>query len=282
LLGTLLNSYTIFYFKSASALASFAFVAILATLIFVNEFVKLERNRAQAHVALLGLSLISYFASLAPILLGFMGDVPFLCAVAASGLCFAGFTRAIRPHLARASRQGPEILKKQVIRPFIAIHLLFTALYFAHAIPPVPLSVRYMGIYHDVQKKDGQWVLSSTRPFWKFWQHGDQTFSARPGDVIHCYVQVFSPNRFKDALQIRWLLYSPKNGWESTDVIPLPVTGGREEGYRGATHKSRYEPGEWRVQVETRDGREIGRIPFEVEKDESDSSQPRAERIETR
>ena len=41
----------------------------------------------------------------------------------------------------------------------------------------------------------------------------------------------------------------------------------REHGYRGYTVKSNYQPGDYRVQIETTDGREIGRIGLTVEDD---------------
>jgi hypothetical protein len=262
-LGALLSGYTIFYFKSASALTSFVFIALLLGLLVANEFLRFGKARTQVHSALLALCLISFMASLSPILLGFIGTLPFLCALTASGLISYGLVRVTRPRIP----SHPELLRKQMIRPIAATHLAFAALYFAHLIPPVPLSVRYMGIYHGVEKKDGAWYLSYTRPAWKLCHHGDQTFLARPGDVVHGYVQVFSPARFKDELKIRWLLWDEKRGWQSQDAIPFPVTGGREEGYRGVTKKSFYSPGLWRVQVETQDEQEIGRIGFRIQAD---------------
>ena len=49
----------------------------------------------------------------------------------------------------------------------------------------------------------------------------------------------------------------------------MTIVGGREEGFRGVTKKSNYQPGRWRVQIETSEGHEIGWIGFTVEKDES-------------
>ena len=49
----------------------------------------------------------------------------------------------------------------------------------------------------------------------------------------------------------------------------MPVIGGREEGYRAVTRKDNFRPGDWRVQVETMDNQEIGRIGFVVAADES-------------
>jgi hypothetical protein len=265
LLGTLLNSYTIFYFKSASAITSFFFIVLLIALLTLNEFKRFGKSQTQVHVAFLSLCLISYLVSLAPTLLGFIGAVPFLCALASSIVLFSGYFKFIRRRL----DGSPKLLKSHLLYPYAVIQIVFVILYFIHAIPPVPLSVKYMGIYHGVQKTEDGWELAYTRPVWKFWEHGDQTFLARPGDEIYCYAQIFSPTRFKDRLQVRWLYKDAKSGWLSSDAIPLPVVGGREEGYRAVTKKSNFQPGTWRVQVETLDDQEIGRIGFEVLPDDT-------------
>ena len=51
--------------------------------------------------------------------------------------------------------------------------------------------------------------------------------------------------------------------------MPLAVVGGRDEGFRAESVKSRYMPGRWRVRVETSDERELGRIDFTVIEDPS-------------
>lgn len=265
MLGTLLNSYTIFYFKSAGGLTSLVFIAMLAALLTINEFKNFGKSQARVHVAFWSLCLISYLAALAPIILGFIGTLPFLAAVSVSCLVFAAFYSLLKPRLAGQS----SLARTHLLAPFGATQALFVLLYFAHVIPPVPLSVIDMGVYHDVQKREGSYELTYTRSRFKFWQHGDQNFLARPGDSIFCFAQVFSPSRFKDELQVRWLYHDEKSGWQPSDAIPMPIVGGREEGYRGITKKTHYQPGDWRVQIETKDGREIGWIGFRVERDDS-------------
>lgn len=265
LLGTLLNSYTIFYFKSASTITSFIFIVILVAMLAINEFKRFGKSQTQVHVAFWSLCLVSYLVSLAPIVLGFMGLIPFLVALGTSVAVFSGCYALLK----RGKIFSSSLLRSYVLLPYSAIHLLFVLLYFAHAIPPVPLAVHYMGIFHDVKKGAGEYELTYTRSRWKFWQHGDQTFLARPGDTVFCFARVFSPTRFADQLQVRWLYWNDKKGWESSDAIPMPVVGGREEGFRGITKKSNFQPGEWRVQIETRDNREVGRIQFTIVRDES-------------
>jgi len=54
-------------------------------------------------------------------------------------------------------------------------------------------------------------------------------------------------------------------GWAPQDTIPIKIVGGRAEGFRGYGFKSKFQPGAWKVQIETTDGREIGRVYFDVE-----------------
>jgi hypothetical protein len=242
LLGTLLNSHAIFYFKSASALTSLAFIAVLIALLTINEFKHFEESQVQVHMALLSLCLVSWLVGLAPIVMGYIGAIPFLFAILASISISLAYYFLLRSRL-------PEHLGMLLARlalPFTIVHVLFVILYFAHVIPPVPLSTSYIGIFHDVKKADGAYELTYTRPAWKFWQHGDQTFLARPGDTLFCFARIFSPTRFSDQLQVRWLLWDKKQGWLSADAIPMAITGGREGGYRAM------------------DSRELGRINFEV------------------
>ena len=54
-------------------------------------------------------------------------------------------------------------------------------------------------------------------------------------------------------------------------MIPIAIAGGRDKGYRGYTFKQRVMPGEWRVDVETAEGRVIGRVSFRVEEPEGET-----------
>ena len=70
---------------------------------------------------------------------------------------------------------------------------------------------------------------------------------------------------------MRWQFKDPEEGWQDVDIIPLDITGGRDEGWRGFTIKSKYKHGRWRVSVETSDRRELGRIALTVVPDTSAS-----------
>jgi len=78
------------------------------------------------------------------------------------------------------------------------------------------------------------------------------------------FFRVFSPANFSDQVLLRWHRRLP-GGWALQDTIPIRIVGGREAGFRGFGFKGNYEPGSWKIQVETTDAREIGRIYFELE-----------------
>jgi hypothetical protein len=129
----------------------------------------------------------------------------------------------------------------------------------------VPLSIPFIGVYHSVERTGEGYRLGHERPSWRWWHNGDQRFVAQPGDKVYVFFRVFSPTRFSDEVLMRWYRKDPARGWTLQDSIPIKILGGREEGFRGYGVKASYQPGDWKVQIETNDGREIGRIYFELE-----------------
>ncbi|MBY0517058.1 MAG: DUF2914 domain-containing protein [Bacteriovoracaceae bacterium] len=174
------------------------------------------------------------------------------------------------------------LLMKRLLAPGALVIVLFFLFYLIGWIPPVPLAVQEMGVYHNIKKENGNYVLYHENPWWKPWNRGDQDFAARGGDKIFLFAKIFSPARFDDTVILHWQKFNVSEGqWQTTDKIPLRVTGGREAGYRGFASKSNYTDGDWRVGVETTDGREIGRISFFIHPDTDLGRTRNFERIET-
>lgn len=259
MLGTLLNIYTLFYFKSASLGTSFLFLLFLAGLLAVNEL-KPFSDGTTLRMTLFSLCLVSYFTYLVPTLVGSIGVLPFLGTLTASTACVSGLAWWLSYDLPDPRSE----LKRHLLIPYAAVALGFASLYFLRVIPPVPLSLQEIGIYHEVRREGDEFVLARTRSRWRFWERGDQTFLARPQDKVYCYVSVFSPTHFAERLQVRWMYKDPAEGWSEFDAIPLPITGGRDGGWRGFTAKAKWKPGRWRVKVETSDRRELGRVDLTV------------------
>ena len=261
LLGSLLSLYTLFFFKSSSLLVSFGFLTFLVLVLLLNESKRFKALGLSFKFALLSLCVLSFAAVVVPVLIGSIGVFVFLLSMFAGGVPLAIIDRRVRIHAPDRIEQA----RRQISVPFGLVLVGFLTLYLFRLIPPVPLSIPFIGVYHGVERTEAGYRLSYERPAWRFWQHGDQHFKAQPGDKIYVFFRIFSPARFSDEVTMRWYWKPKASGWQLHDSIPIAILGGRAQGFRGYGVKSNYQPGDWKVQVETNDGREIGRIYFNVE-----------------
>jgi hypothetical protein len=261
LLGALLSVYTLFFFKSSSLLVSFAFLLFLVLLLVINESKRFKRLGLPFKFALLSVCLLSFSAILVPVVVGSIGVVVFLLSMLVGTIPVAIMQRRIKIHAPERSVQA----SRQIVVPFGLVLIGFLALYLFRLIPPVPLSIPYIGVYHVVEKTEAGYRLTHESGSWRFWRRGDQYFAAQPGDRIYVFFRIFSPAHFADQVTMRWY-WKPEGGdWKLHDSIPIAIVGGREQGFRGYGFKTNYQPGDWKVQVDTTDGREIGRVYFTVE-----------------
>ena len=259
LLGALLNLYALFFFKSSSLLVSFSFLAFLVILLLANESERFKSLGLPFKFVLLSLCLLSFFAMLVPVVVGSVGLWVFLLSMLVGCLPIGLAALWIQ-------RRKPELFpsaRRQMLAPLGGVLLGFLAFYLFRLIPPVPLSIPFIGVYHNVERTEQGYRLAHERPRWRLWHNGDQRFVAQPGDKVYVYFRVFSPARFSDQVLLRW--YRKAERWMLQDTIPIRIVGGREAGFRGYGVKTHFQPGEWKVQVETTDGREIGRVYFDLE-----------------
>lgn len=264
-LGTLLNIYTLFYFVSSSLATSAIFILLAFGLLVLNESPRFHNRNLQIKFGLYSVAIFSFLFIMVAMILEFVGYTSFLLALFIGLVFFYGLYRNLE-------KKSPDVtarsyLKRAILLPAGIVATTLTALYFLRILPPIPLSIQYVGIYHNVQtvKTDGQThlILSYDRPWWKFWEHGDQTFVAEPGDRVFCYARIFAPRSFKDEIVFHWLEHT-RHGWETQDRITGTISGGRAQGFRTYVYKGHFEPGDWRVQIETTDGRELGRIGLTI------------------
>jgi hypothetical protein len=259
LLGALLSVYTLFFFKSSSLLVSFGFLLFLVLVLLVNESKRFKQRGLPFKFALLGICLLSFSAILVPVLIGSMGVAVFLLSMLVGSVPVALVQRRIRIHAPQRTVQA----SRQIVVPFGLVLIGFLTLYGFRLIPPVPLSIPFMAVYHGVEKSEAGYRLTRVAT-WRFWQRGDAYFEAQPGDRLFVFFRIFSPARFSDQVTMLWYWKPHAGRWELQDRIPIGIVGGREEGFRGYGVKANYQPGDWKVEVETTDGREIGRTYFEV------------------
>lgn len=274
LYGGLFSAYLIFYSRSSGS-RTWIFLAVVGGLMLANELPPVRRAGRHVRMGFFCFCLASFFNYLLPVLLGRMGTGVFLSALAASAIVCAAATWGV-------TRTAPEPRRDAALlaRAPAGVLALVGILYAARWIPPVPLSVQYAGIFHNVESSGQGYVLTYERPPWRlFWRREDAVFKAGAGDRIHCFVRVFAPTRFQHQVFLHWRFLDEAAGrYATSDRIPLDVRGGRDLGYRGYAVKSNYRPGRWRVEVETSDGRIIGGTAFRVEPADASSARQWATR----
>lgn len=258
-LGSLLSLYSLFFFKSASLATAFVFILVMALLMVANEFPQLQKRGPLVRWMLWTLCLLSFFQIVMPLVFTYVGWAPFLVAWVLTGVFVAAVYYLMTKGLHEYVKET-----RSLLWPSGAALAVFLVLYFLKMVPPVPIVLKDIGIYHRVEKIGDEYVRTEERPWWKFWHRGDQDFYAKPGDLIYAYFAISSPGRIEDQIRLRWMFKDPRVGWQSADTQDIQIRGGRGDGYRGFAFKRNYQEGQWRVQVETRDDREIGRLSFQV------------------
>ena len=264
--GGLLSAYVVLYLKSSTRARPLVFFALLVALMFLNEMPEVRRAGYRLRLGLYAFCVISFLNYFVPILIGRMGGWVFLLALAAS----AGVVWLVADRLtAKEAEAERKTARAHLFTPALAVCVLIGVLYVLHLIPPVPLSVQFQGIYHDVTREDdGSFVLTYEKPpLYLFWRRESRPFLMRPGDRVHYFVRVFAPTRFQHEVFARWEREGEKGGWQTRDRIRLPIVGGRAQGFRAFAVKSNFEPGHWRVIAETDDGRAMASLSFTVEAD---------------
>lgn len=262
LLGSLFSAYAIFYSQSASWTATAVFFLVLMAFLVGNEFLRDRLSSLTLLVSLYALVSFSFFTFFLPVLTGFMNTAVFLTgAVLSAALSLWTVRLANRGEPARSPGRA-----MQPGLPAVAIVAVLVGFYFLNWIPPVPLSLKFGGIYQSISKADGRFRLSYGKgPWYQFWKRSDDPL---PSSVpAYCFTAVFAPVDLRTTIYHRWQYRQGRDGdrqFTTTDRLGFPISGGRDEGYRGYTVKQRVIPGDWRVDVETADGRIIGRIAFSV------------------
>jgi hypothetical protein len=140
--------------------------------------------------------------------------------------------------------------------------------YFTNILPPLPLSSSAAGIYHSVWRVPGAYLgIGETEQPWQVQYLGfAPTLHVVSGESLFAYSSVFAPTTIMTTIVHQWQWYDPiQKQWVTRATISYSIAGGRDGGYRGYSTAFMNLMGQWRVNIETSDGRLIERLPFIVE-----------------
>jgi hypothetical protein len=259
--GGLFSSFVIFYFKSVSWSRTLLFFILCVGLLVGNEFLQHRLENRNLLAAMYSFCLFSYLALLLPTILATVHTGVFLLSGVISLLITAGVFAAGIPG---GRRVRLEYIRGPMTWAF-AVFAIINLLYFGDLIPPVPLALKSAGIFHHVKRRgSGHQVDYVEPPFYHFWKKSDDPFYLSTGEAAYCYSSIYAPQRIHVPVLHVWSYLDPVQGWVVKDRMSFEISGGREGGYRGFSWKRTLQPGEWRVDVETYQGRTLGRLNFTI------------------
>lgn len=259
LLGGLFSAYAIFYSRSATFTTTAIFFAVLIALLVTNEFLRDRLSNLRILVGLYAVVSFAFFTFFVPVITGFMNVVIFLL----GALLSLGVTLYLVQLVYRDSPDQSGRRQLAVMTPAVVLIVLLVGFYFMNWIPPVPLSLKHGGIYHEVKRTGDQFELVFEKRWYQFWKRSDTIFPAN--EPVYCFTAVFAPVDLNTTIYHHWH-FRPNDTkpFVHADRIPIKISGGREGGYRAYSVKQSLDPGDWRVDVETEDGRIIGRVAVTV------------------
>lgn len=261
--GNLASGLFVFYGQSGTLTGNWLFLLILLGLLVGNEFLRGRYQRTYFHIAVYYALIFAYLALIVPVVFHQIGTRMFLV----SAILSLG---VISVYLLILWVFAPKLVRENLRRlawMLGTIFWVFIGLYFGNFIPPVPLALTEIGIYHRIDRDvSGNYALSyEPKPWYALWRRFDSTFHKGPGESAYCFSSVYAPVGLTTPIYHRLEYYNEKSsGWETRTHIFFPIVGGRTEGYRGFSEESALEPGRWRCSVETSGGSLIGRRSFIV------------------
>jgi hypothetical protein len=262
-LGGLLSGFLVFYSRSAVFAASWPFLVLMAAIFIGNEAFRRYRDRLVFTGLLFFFLLYSYAIFVVPVLLGRIGSFTFAVSGLLAIIVFVLYLRLLRG----LGRERYDQTRFRLVGGALAVLAVINLFYFTDILPPLPLALSNVGVYHAV-KRTGNVYTAASEPTPASWlpSFAKPVLHMAPGEPISVYSAVFAPIKLSTRISHRWQWYDPvRKRWVVQSVVTYPISGGREGGYRGYTIKTKPKSGSWRVDIDTIDGRLIGRVTFDVE-----------------
>ncbi len=260
-LGGLWSAFLIFYSRSAVISASWPFLLVLAGVLIGNEIFRAYHSRLVFTAILFFFALFSYTIFALPVFTRTIGTNTFLLSGAFAVAGFVLFLYVLDRLDSSRFREASRNIALGAGAVFLGLNLF----YFTNLLPPLPLALSDAGIYHSVKRTGAYYTALAEPQSWDVNLGVPPAMHVARGESLSLYSAVFAPIDLKTKIAHRWQRYdAASNRWITESSVSFSITGGRGEGYRAYSIKSNPRAGSWRVDIDTVDGRLIGRVQFSV------------------
>lgn len=261
--GALFSGFVIFYTRSGSIIVSWPFIITMLVLMLGTEFRKKYFHKLILQIVIFYLALLAWANFFVPVIIKKIGPWVFVLSTLVGTLMMFGFIQILK----QINYKKIVLYRKPLAIRIFGILALFYVLYFTHIIPPVPLSLKFKAVYYDVTKiAPGSYIgtYEETAPL-NIFQKRSRDLYWQTGQDLYVFTQVFAPTKLGTDINHVWEYYDKDNRtWITRDTISIPITGGRQDGYRGFSKKKNLDYGTWRVKTTTAQRQTLGIIRFDI------------------
>ena len=259
--GSLWSAFLVFYARSGVFAASWPFFLILGGTFVGNEVFRIYHSRLIFTSVLLFFALLSFAIFMVPVFTHTIGTATFILSGAAAAALFVLFVQFL--NWISASKLGK--IKWQIALGAGLVFCTVNGLYFLNVLPPLPLALQEAGVFHSIKRLGPVYYAMGEEQSWMTYLGLPAVMHVESGEPVYVFSAVFAPIKLSTRVAHRWQRYDDKKRrWVVKQTVSFPITGGRDHGYRGYTIKTNPQPGLWRVDIDTVDGRLIGRTEFMV------------------
>jgi hypothetical protein len=260
--GAALSFIFVYSLRSAAFLVSWPLFVALIICIVANEFVSTHDFRFTLDVGVLLIAVLFYIIFNMPLILKVENDWVFAISIGVSIGISLLYLFLLQFTSESASYEAPRTYALA-----IGIPMFVGMLYFLNVIPAVPLSLKEVGVYHNIiHTSAGEFLAEQegdTRVLKKY--RTAEYHVVNTSDGVYFFSNIDTPAKLTAPISHEWEYYDTKtNTWATSTKISFDIQGGRDNGYRAFSYKENITEGLWRVTVKIGNNRIIGREKFEV------------------
>ena len=262
--GALFSAFLIFYSRAGTIAESWIFLALILLIIVLNETLRTYQVRLSFQVSVFFFALFSFSIFTVPIITNTVGPYTFALSGVVTLVLFGIFLALLR----LAGKERLYTSRKFITRSIVGIFVLINLLYVTNILPPIPLSLKDIGIYHSISAAGGEYIVRKEKENFIDIVVPGKTYHVVDGASLSAFSSVFAPTDIETHVIHEWY-FLDEQGWILSSSVRFPIAGGRDGGFRGYSEKTNVFPGKWRVDVRTIRGQLIGRTTFTVDSAES-------------
>lgn len=254
-LGTFLSHTLIYYFRSADIIQMWPIFLIIFFAVIANEFL----FGTIPDIILFYISLTFYIIFNVPIFLNKVNTETFFYSILISVILSSLITMLIQS-IYLSKKELISLIIFSILFPFLILRL-----YYINYIPAVPLELGDSGFYSKIEKINKDNLIDYTKEKEGFVEKKElfiidnsfYSFNDLTNKELYFFSSIISPAKLEALISNIWEKYDEeKKIWLFQSGIDYPISGGREDGYRGYSNV-KISKGLWRVKV-LADGRLVG------------------------